>query len=291
MKELNIGEMAQLNCVSAKTLRIYHEMGLLVPRRIDPQTGYRFYDATQCFAIDQIQQLQAMGATLAEIRDAVASEDDEALVELVRAHRAALDDEIGRLRLARHSADEFMNNYERYVSSLPIDAVVFEYLPERYVIEFDLEHEPAMPINNGSGPDLESWEVALHLAKRRLIERNIPVELFYNVGWRMNCEDFCSGNYRISGIIVTIDTQGLARQYAAQNIPAGEWATYLVKGYLGEGGANSEYAALQHLSDTISEKGLEACGDCLSEVVFNTPTLFDGWRDALFKLQIPVRTK
>lgn len=107
----------------------------------------------------------------------------------------------------------------------------------------------------------------------------------------MTYDDFCSGNYRITHIAIAIRTPGLARQHNANVIAEGDWATLCVRGYLGKDGANSEYAALQLLADSVAEKGLEPCGDCMSEVLFNAPTLFDGCRDAFFKLQVPVRAR
>lgn len=54
MKEdlLPIGKMAALNRVTVSTLRLYDEKGLLKPRYIDPQTGYRYYDINQNARLD-----------------------------------------------------------------------------------------------------------------------------------------------------------------------------------------------------------------------------------------------
>ena len=38
-----IGEFARLTRLSVKTLRHYHDIGLLVPIEVDPHTGYRRY--------------------------------------------------------------------------------------------------------------------------------------------------------------------------------------------------------------------------------------------------------
>ncbi len=291
MKELNIGEMAKLNCLSTKSLRIYHDMGLLPPKRVDPQTGYRFYEATQCFIIDQIQQLQAMGASLSEIKEASACKDSKTLVDLVRQRRDAIDEEIARLRLARHSANEFIHNYETYACPPPTNVVLFERLPVRYALQFPVEHDDAAPVSNESGPNLEAWEIALHLAKRRMVDQGIPTELFHNVGWRMHKDNFCNKNFQLDSIVVMVRTQGLAQEYGATELPAGDWATLYTCSYLGDDGANSEYGSLQYLAASIDKLGFEACGDCINEVVFNAPTLHNGWRDALFKLQVPVCTK
>ena len=42
---LSIGAFAQRTRLSHKALRLYAELGLLPPARIDPETGYRFYGA------------------------------------------------------------------------------------------------------------------------------------------------------------------------------------------------------------------------------------------------------
>lgn len=49
MKEglISIGKMAKMNRISIPTLRLYDERGLLKPRYIDPETGYRYYDINQ----------------------------------------------------------------------------------------------------------------------------------------------------------------------------------------------------------------------------------------------------
>ena len=44
---LSIGKMAEINNLTVATLRLYDELGLLHPRRKDPQSGYRYYDMAQ----------------------------------------------------------------------------------------------------------------------------------------------------------------------------------------------------------------------------------------------------
>ena len=44
---LSIGELAARSGLSPKALRLYDESGLLVPRRVDPSTGYRSYGTDQ----------------------------------------------------------------------------------------------------------------------------------------------------------------------------------------------------------------------------------------------------
>ena len=39
-----IGEFSKITGLSVKTLRFYHEEGLLTPRAVDPSSGYREVD-------------------------------------------------------------------------------------------------------------------------------------------------------------------------------------------------------------------------------------------------------
>jgi len=39
----SIGEFSQITGLSVKTLRFYHEKGILLPSSVDEATGYRFY--------------------------------------------------------------------------------------------------------------------------------------------------------------------------------------------------------------------------------------------------------
>jgi DNA-binding transcriptional MerR regulator len=44
---LTIGDFSRITHLTVKTLRRYHEVGLLEPAEVDPQTGYRYYAAVQ----------------------------------------------------------------------------------------------------------------------------------------------------------------------------------------------------------------------------------------------------
>lgn len=40
---LSIGEFSRATGLTVKTLRFYHEQGILVPSQVDSGSGYRFY--------------------------------------------------------------------------------------------------------------------------------------------------------------------------------------------------------------------------------------------------------
>ena len=83
LQKLSIGQMAELNHVSEQTLRLYDKEGLLVPRCVDPVTGYRYYHIIQSAKLDLIQNMKVYGMTLRQIRSFLDSNDPAALRALL----------------------------------------------------------------------------------------------------------------------------------------------------------------------------------------------------------------
>lgn len=69
MRELlQIGEVARLVGVSTKTIRYYHEIGLL-PEPERTESGYRLYAARHLLCLQRIRRLRALGLSLERIRE------------------------------------------------------------------------------------------------------------------------------------------------------------------------------------------------------------------------------
>jgi len=65
---LTIGAFARASRLSAKALRLYDELGLLRPARVDPVSGYRFYEPAQLERARLVAWLRQLGMPLARIR-------------------------------------------------------------------------------------------------------------------------------------------------------------------------------------------------------------------------------
>ncbi len=64
---IRIGDFSKLSLVSIKALRLYDQKGLLKPARIDPDTGYRYYSASQLPRLNRILALKDLGFSLEQI--------------------------------------------------------------------------------------------------------------------------------------------------------------------------------------------------------------------------------
>ncbi len=65
---LTIGEFARECRLSPKALRLYDELGLLAPARVDPVSGYRLYEPGQLERARLVAWLRRLGMPLARIR-------------------------------------------------------------------------------------------------------------------------------------------------------------------------------------------------------------------------------
>jgi DNA-binding transcriptional MerR regulator len=97
---LSIGEFAQVTQLSVRTLRRYHEAGLLEPATVDPSSGYRYYTSAQIPAAQVIHRLRELDVPLAEVAEILAVPDPRARAELIAGHVARLEARLDRTRAA-----------------------------------------------------------------------------------------------------------------------------------------------------------------------------------------------
>ncbi|MFJ9564991.1 MerR family transcriptional regulator [Streptomyces fuscichromogenes] len=90
MKWLTIGAFAKACRLSPKALRLYDELELLKPARVDPETGYRYYADAQLERARLVAWLRRLGMPLARIREVCALPADRAARE-VRAYWARVE--------------------------------------------------------------------------------------------------------------------------------------------------------------------------------------------------------
>ncbi|MEU2039519.1 MerR family transcriptional regulator [Nocardia niwae] len=93
-----IGEFSRLSNLSVKTLRYYHEIGLLAPADIDAGSGYRRYATAQVTQAQLIRRLRELDMPVPEIRAVLAAPDENARDATLRAHLERMEAELARTR-------------------------------------------------------------------------------------------------------------------------------------------------------------------------------------------------
>jgi DNA-binding transcriptional MerR regulator len=106
---LTIGEFASMTHLSVRTLRRYHDSGLLEPAEVDASTGYRYYTAGQIPVAQVIYRLRELDVPLADVRAILASADPPQRATLVENHLERLEHELDRTRAAVASLRQLLH--------------------------------------------------------------------------------------------------------------------------------------------------------------------------------------
>ncbi|MDV6260572.1 MerR family transcriptional regulator [Rhodococcoides yunnanense] len=97
---LTIGEFSRITHLSVKTLRRYHESGLLEPATVDDFSGYRYYDTHQVATAQIISRFRSMQMPEREVRAIVTTPDPDARARLITEHLGRLERQLDDTRSA-----------------------------------------------------------------------------------------------------------------------------------------------------------------------------------------------
>lgn len=100
MDEIGIGEFAHRSRLSVKALRLYDELGVLVPARVDGSSGYRYYEVGQLEAARLVAMLRQIDVPLASVKELVHCEPGEAAERVAAYWREAETAHSSRRELA-----------------------------------------------------------------------------------------------------------------------------------------------------------------------------------------------
>ena len=274
LQKLSIGQMAELNHVSEQALRLYDKEGLLVPRCVDPVTGYRYYHIIQSAKLDLIQNMKIYGMTLRQIRSFLDSNDPAALREMLSEQAASIEERIRQLRRSQSAITRTLDNYRRY-EAMPRNGEIFlEYIPERRIFRYNCDV-------NYFDQDESGYEYMLRQMKTNLVANNMPLSYFTNIGTIIRREHLVPDALFSNEVFLFVDEDDSSQ--AMETLPA---ASYLC---LCSDEFSMEAANVRRLLDYVQTRGCEIAGDYICEVVVDFPMLDFDRRRMFYKAQIPVR--
>ncbi|MCI4062035.1 MerR family transcriptional regulator [Micromonospora sp. R77] len=145
----SIGELARASGLTVSALRFYDRCGVLVPARVDPATGYRWYADDQVAPARLVAGLRRVGLPLAEIGAALRHRSEPAVVgRLLDAHLRRLEDgladarrELSRIR-ALIEPEEFPMTTHLVLSRADLAAAVD-------AVRFAVGADPELPVLAG----------------------------------------------------------------------------------------------------------------------------------------------
>ena len=272
---LSIGKMAEMNQVTVPTLRLYDQLGLLKPRHVDEQTGYRYYDINQNARLDMIAYMKELGMSLKEIRDVLEAEDIALIEQILARKNEQIHRQMRDLRLRHNAVERAIASIERYRKSPATGTIALEYIDRRYVWGIPCPE-------NFYEKDIASYEQALMDLRRALLKKNCPQIHSYNTGTSITKENFVQGRLVADRVFIFTDQQAQACGLTASVVDSGMYACIYLDHY------DDEIACAGKLLAFCRNNGYRVAGDYLCEVLteFN---VFDGDQRSMFlRLQVPV---
>jgi DNA-binding transcriptional MerR regulator len=149
---LAIGEFSRVTHLSVRTLRRYHDAGLLEPATVDPASGYRYYTADQIPTAQVIHRLRELDVPLPDVQRILRSPDPGTRAALVSDHLQRLESELDRTRAAVASLRRLLRP-----ESAPL-GVELRAVPVATVaaVEDDVEHEHIIDWYAGAMAELDA---------------------------------------------------------------------------------------------------------------------------------------
>ena len=97
---LSIGEFSRLSHVSVKALRHYHDLDLLCPARIDPDSGYRFYATAQAPTAQLIRRFRDLGMPLDQVKLVLTATNPAVRDEVIADHLRGMERQLEQTQTA-----------------------------------------------------------------------------------------------------------------------------------------------------------------------------------------------
>jgi DNA-binding transcriptional MerR regulator len=141
---LAIGDFSKMTHISVKALRHYHDVGLLEPAEIDPDSGYRYYEASQLRTAQVIRRFRDLDMPLDEIRAMLQAPDVAARNAIIVAHMRRMESQLAVTQAAVISLRSLL---ERPLAPMTIEHRSVGAIPALAIVE------------RVTAEDLETWWV------------------------------------------------------------------------------------------------------------------------------------
>jgi len=115
---LTIGEFSRVTHLSVKALRHYHDVGLLEPKDVDPNSGYRFYATAQVPTAQVIRRLRDLDMPLDQVSAVLEASDIAARDQAILVHLQRMEQQLEETQATVASLRALLEGSE---SSIPVE--------------------------------------------------------------------------------------------------------------------------------------------------------------------------
>ncbi|MDR3596664.1 MerR family transcriptional regulator [Clostridium sp.] len=129
----SIGKFSKICSVSIQALRYYDKIGILKPKFIDTETGYRFYGTNQIVIVMIIQKMASLGLSLSEIDVFLHKNDMSGIKSIFNQKRQEIREQINELLYADKTLKLYIDNINMHQNA-DFSCIEIKKIPIRNVI-------------------------------------------------------------------------------------------------------------------------------------------------------------
>lgn len=210
-----IGEFSKITGITVKALRHYHEIGLLAPGQVDPETGYRYYTQANIEKARAIRILRDLTFSLEEIKEVLQDcRDDADAVDYLQKKRSSIETQVEKLKTVSKDINRLIE-VEREAASMAKES------------QFDIEEKTVEPIQVASirwkGAYSETGKAFGLLGRKagRKI-RGTPFNLYY-------VQEFMEKDADVESCFPVLDGEGL-KGVEVKTLPGGKCVSLVHQG-------------------------------------------------------------
>lgn len=270
-----IGKMAKINKISIATLRLYDERGLLKPRYIDSETGYRYYDIDQNARLDVIAYMKELGMSLAEISHALSKEDITIIEEILGRKNEQLHEQMRELKARHDAVERAIISIERLRKSPATGTIALEYIDRRYIYGIPCSQDFYRS-------DVHAYEEVLMELREFLEENGFSQIHSYNIGTSIGQEDFKESRFTANKIFIFTGNRNNSDSLSFDIVDSGMYACIYLDNY------DDELKCARMLRDYCIKNDYKISGDYICEVMTGFNVFDNDPRSMFLRLQVPV---
>lgn len=272
---LSIGKMAEMNHITVPTLRLYDKIGLLHPRYVDNDTGYRYYDIHQNARLDMIAYMKELGMSLKEIRNVLESGDITLIETILAQKNEQIHQQIRALRIQHNAVERAINSIERYRKSPATGTIALEYIDRRFIFGIPCSED-------FYARDIASYEHVLMDLRKALTTAGVTQIHSYSAGTTIACENFSKGEFTADKVFIFADSGLRDWGLDVTVVDSGMYACMYLDNY------SEELNYAKKLLDFCKEHNYEISGDYICEELTEFNVFDETKRGMFLRLQVPV---
>lgn len=133
-KLFSIGEVSKIKDITIKALRYYHKIGILIPKYIDKDSGYRYYSIDQFIHIDIIKGCRTLGTSIKELQEIFENCNTDELILFLNKKKLEAEENIKKMEEVIDNINR-LNSVVSYSKQLLNNTdIKVKYFKKRYVV-------------------------------------------------------------------------------------------------------------------------------------------------------------